>query len=244
VSLDPLHDQVARIALALPEAGQVALDGGGAMLAHDLVDRPTQDVDLFTPDPTDMRGDTAHRCAGSRLARRECAGAGWPAVTWVHLTRGDYGRRAIPYGGDRPRRTHPRIGAPVVRPCAHADEVAAAKTLAVFDRAAARDLVDVGALLGRYTLEQVCELGAEKDAGFDRRVFADALAAAAAHSDAAFAEIGLGRQLAALRASTAGWRAQLLDAADMFATGAESVGGADGRRRCQGFGLDQRSATT
>jgi hypothetical protein len=76
--------------------------------------------------------------------------------------------------------------------------------------------VDVAALLGRYTLEQLCELAAEKDAGFDRRVFADALAAAAAHSDAPFAELGLGpATVAALRASTAGWRARLLDAADM-----------------------------
>ncbi|HMI35179.1 MAG TPA: hypothetical protein VK499_13850 [Propionibacteriaceae bacterium] len=24
------------------------------MLAHDLVDRPTQDVDLFTPDPSEV----------------------------------------------------------------------------------------------------------------------------------------------------------------------------------------------
>ena len=42
------------IAFALPEARQVALAGGGAMLAHDLVDRPTQDVDLFTPDPSEV----------------------------------------------------------------------------------------------------------------------------------------------------------------------------------------------
>jgi hypothetical protein len=42
VSLDQLHEQIARIAFALPEAGQVALAGGGAMLAYDLVDRPTQ----------------------------------------------------------------------------------------------------------------------------------------------------------------------------------------------------------
>lgn len=55
VSLDPLHEQIARIAFALPEAGQVALPGCGAMLAHDLVDRPTQDVDLFTPDPAEVR---------------------------------------------------------------------------------------------------------------------------------------------------------------------------------------------
>ena len=33
MSLDPLHKQIARIAFALPEAGQVALAGGGAMLA-------------------------------------------------------------------------------------------------------------------------------------------------------------------------------------------------------------------
>jgi hypothetical protein len=77
----------------------------------------------------------------------------------------------------------------------HPDEVAADKTLALFGRAAARDLVDVAALLGRYTLEQLCELATEKDAGFDRRVFADALAAAAAHSDAAFANSAWGGQL-------------------------------------------------
>jgi hypothetical protein len=54
VSLDPLHEQIAPIAFAFPEAGQVALAGGGAMLAHDLVDRPSQDVYLFTPDPSDV----------------------------------------------------------------------------------------------------------------------------------------------------------------------------------------------
>jgi hypothetical protein len=109
----------------------------------------------------------------------------------------------------------------------HPDEVAADKTLALFGRAAARDLVDVAALLGPYTLEQLSELAAEKDAGFDRRVFADALAAAAAHSDAAFAELGLApATVAAIRASTAGWRAQLLDAADMSTTDhVQSVGG-------------------
>jgi hypothetical protein len=50
VSVDPLHEQIARIAFALPEAGQLAPAGGGAMLAHDLVDGPTQDTDLLTPD--------------------------------------------------------------------------------------------------------------------------------------------------------------------------------------------------
>jgi hypothetical protein len=43
-----LHDRIVRLAAQLPEARTVALAGGGAMLAHDLVDRLTQDVDLFT----------------------------------------------------------------------------------------------------------------------------------------------------------------------------------------------------
>ena len=73
VSLDPLHEQIARIAFALPEAGQVALAGGGAMLAHDLVDRPTQDVDLFTPDPAEV---TRLTDALAVALRAEGAGAG------------------------------------------------------------------------------------------------------------------------------------------------------------------------
>jgi hypothetical protein len=48
--------------------------------------------------------------------------------------------------------------------------VAADKTLALFGRAAARDLVDVAALSKQYPLERLCELAAEKDPGFDRRV--------------------------------------------------------------------------
>jgi Nucleotidyl transferase AbiEii toxin, Type IV TA system len=109
----------------------------------------------------------------------------------------------------------------------HPDEVAADKTLALFGRAAARDLVDVAALSERYPLERLCELAAEKDAGFDRRVFADALSAAAAHSDAAFAELGLEPEtVAALRAAAARWRSQLLDAADVRAADAvQSFGG-------------------
>ena len=36
------------------EAHLIALAGGGAMLAHDLVDRRTVDIDLFTPDADEV----------------------------------------------------------------------------------------------------------------------------------------------------------------------------------------------
>jgi hypothetical protein len=54
VSLDPLHEWVARIAFDLPQARDVAIAGGSAMLAHHLVVRPTQDLDLFTPVPSEV----------------------------------------------------------------------------------------------------------------------------------------------------------------------------------------------
>ena len=56
----------------------------------------------------------------------------------------------------------------------HPDEVAADKTLALFGRVAARDLVDVAALTDRYPLQQLCALAEEKDTGFDPSVLADA----------------------------------------------------------------------
>lgn len=51
------------------------------------------------------------------------------------------------------------------------DEPADDKTLAVFGRAEARDFVDLHALSDGYSLDQLIELAAAKDAGFDRDVF-------------------------------------------------------------------------
>jgi hypothetical protein len=224
VSLDPLHEQIARIAFALPEAGQVALAGGGAMLAHNLVNRPTQNVDLFTPDPAEVTRLTHALAVALRAEGAQVRVDRRPGFSRLAVTVAD--RRSV-CGGSRPRCTHPRSGAAVVRPGASSRRGGRDKTLALFGSAAARDLVDVAALSERYPLERLCELAAEKDAGFDRRVLADALAPAAAHSDAAFAELDLGPgTVAALRASAARWRAQLLDAADMSATYAvQSFGG-------------------
>jgi Nucleotidyl transferase AbiEii toxin, Type IV TA system len=43
-----LHRQVAAIALAAAAEHGFALGGGNALLAHGVISRPTQDVDLFT----------------------------------------------------------------------------------------------------------------------------------------------------------------------------------------------------
>lgn len=209
MSLQPLHEQIARIALGLPEAGHAALAGGGAMLAHDLVARPTLDIDLFTPSAEEvtglaealtdaMQGEGAHVEADRR----------GPSFTRLAVTMPDGDSVVVEVAHDA------RIRPPVrfaFGPVLHPDEVAADKTLALFGRAAARDLVDVEALSRRYDLDQLCDLAAEKDPGFDRVVLADALRAAAARPDTAFTELGLASPtIESLRAWAHRWRHHLV----------------------------------
>jgi len=97
----------------------------------------------------------------------------------------------------------------------HPDELAADKTLALFGRAEARDLVAVNALAGRYSRERLLELAVTKDPGFDPAVFADALGVAAASSAQAFADLGVDEPDAArLRDYAAHWRSELTTAPD------------------------------
>jgi len=46
--LDELHQRAASIALRAAGEHGFALGGGNALIAHGLISRPTQDVDLFT----------------------------------------------------------------------------------------------------------------------------------------------------------------------------------------------------
>ncbi len=54
-------------------------------------------------------------------------------------------------------------------------DLARRKVVALFDRAEARDFIDVHALAARYGTDRLLELAAAVDAGFDVDVFADML---------------------------------------------------------------------
>ena len=84
----------------------------------------------------------------------------------------------------------------------------------MFGRALPRDFLDVDAMLmsGRYTREQLLELAAAADRGFDPLIFADALGALTLITDAAFAEYGTDpRAIADMRRRFAEWRRQLIE---------------------------------
>lgn len=207
--LDPLQERIARLALSMPGAEGLALAGGGAMLAHGLVDRPTQDVDLFSPD-ADIAG-----LASTLVARLSDAGftvaveARGETYARLTVTESSGGVCKVELARDA------RIRRPVhleVGPVVDVEEIAADKVLALFDRAAARDFVDVAALLRRFDADRLLRLAAEKDRGFDLPHFAHALRRVQRFDDEDFAALGLAADdIAAIRADAVAW-ADALDA--------------------------------
>ncbi len=58
--LDRTQTEIAHLLFGLPEAAGYALAGGGALLAHGAIDRPTRDLDAFIQAlPTQPPGDVA-----------------------------------------------------------------------------------------------------------------------------------------------------------------------------------------
>jgi len=72
-----IHRRVANIALQAAGRYGVALAGGNALLAHQIIDRYTDDVDLFVP-----QEGTGFRAAAAAVedALRQ-AGYGWRSTT-------------------------------------------------------------------------------------------------------------------------------------------------------------------
>jgi predicted nucleotidyltransferase component of viral defense system len=205
--LDSLQQRVAEIALELARHGQVALAGGSAMIAHGLVDRMSEDIDLFTPDAaevSDLRDRLSDRLRDDGYQVEVVR----DAPGYVQLVVGTASATLrVEIAQDSRMRPPVRldIGA-VLAP----EELAADKTLALFGRAYARDLVDVAALADRLGFEKLLDLAADKDAGFDRHRFADALSVAAEEPEAEFRRLGLsGVETAELRERARAWAAEL-----------------------------------
>ena len=87
------------------------------------------------------------------------------------------------------------------------EELAANKVLALFDRAEARDFLDLVALTRRFELCSLLALASEKDTGLDLEGFEDALRSFGRLTPADFGVSG--PEYEQLRATVAGWRDDL-----------------------------------
>jgi hypothetical protein len=100
-----------------------------------------------------------------------------------------------------------------IGPVLHPDDAVANKMSALYGRAFARDFIDIDATLcsGRYSGEDLLCLAERADSGFDRRIFAAALAQAGLLDPADFAQYGIiGQDLDEMRTRFAAWRHELL----------------------------------
>jgi hypothetical protein len=99
-----------------------------------------------------------------------------------------------------------------VGPVLHPDDAIANKVTALYSRAEARDYVDVHAALasGRYTPSHLLRLAEERDPGFDRTMFAQALRASRRWDDEDYAKYDLDPQaITHLRSAIESWADQL-----------------------------------
>lgn len=213
--MEPGHERIARVALAAGARFGLALAGGYAVAAHGMGNRPSGDVDLFT---SWQHRDEFPELTAAVVAALEDTGykasVVMSAATFARLTvtGPDGTEEKVELSADW--RAHDPVQLDI-GPVLHADDAVANKVCALFGRALPRDFLDVDAAItsGRYTREQLLELAADADLGFDRLLFADALGALPQITDAAFAEYRTDPAVIAdMRHRFAQWRQELLAA--------------------------------
>jgi hypothetical protein len=204
------YREVARVALTVAQKHGFVLGGVVAWRVNGLVDRPTEDVDLFTD--TDgavaaAAGEvaTALTGAGYRVVREEGDElfAGMDDDLQEFVVSGD---------GQALRLTLCRLDrrrAPVVMelgPVMHLDDLVATKVAALVNRREVRDYIDVAAALERYPLDRILELAHAIDPAIDQADIADAGRYLDRIDDARFALYGMDApQIAELRDRLRSW---------------------------------------
>jgi hypothetical protein len=212
--VDELHHRLIHIGLdALAEDYGYALAGGYAIQTHHIVQRISDDVDLFAPferakeemPDAAARVIAAYEAAGYRVELAQQV----DTYTRLNITDPDTGTFSkVELVAEFLH--HPPVDSDL-GPVLHPDDLAAGKTGALFSRAEVRDAIDIDGLLkAGYSTDRLMELAAQNDLGFDRRMFADSLARVQRYSDKQFAAYSLdANEAAAIRQRFAEWHRQL-----------------------------------
>ena len=209
------HGQVATIALRAAAPHGFALGGGNALIAHGIIDRATQDVDVFSDEQGGVEAaadavEAALRDAGFGTERRDKTGdladifyeMSEGLAEWiVTAPNGEQMLLQMAYF-DRARR-------PVIMdigPVLDLEDVVGGKVCALASRVEPRDYLDTAAALGRYSMEQMIGFARRLDPGLTDRDFGDAVQRLDRWGDGVFAPFGLSSlDVAVLRERFADW---------------------------------------
>jgi len=207
-----LQRTVTRIALEASASSGFALAGSGAIREHGVINRMSQDVDLFTSNTNEGtfgaaidRVVEALDAAGYtvEVARRTPQFARILVRTvggqQVDIDMGMDWREAEPVTLD-------------VGPVLSIQDAIGNKVSALYSRAEARDFFDVDAIRssGHYTDAQLIDAAAERDPGFDAGMFANQLERVDRLTDDDLKEYGVdATELDAIKKRLTGWAAHL-----------------------------------
>jgi len=199
--IDQLQREVATIALRAAAGHGFALAGGNALIAHGVVDRPTDDVDLFSDQEAGVAAaaevvETALRAAGFQADRQDLSGGlaevfygmGDGLAEWIITAPGGQQTMLqLAYFDRRHRPVTMDVG-----PVLALEDLAGSKVCALASRVEPRDYVDTAGALQRYTVGQLIGFAKRLDPGLQDRDFADAGRQLDRLPDGVFARYGLG----------------------------------------------------
>lgn len=166
--------RITRLALgAVGDDAGFVLAGSGAIREHGLIDRPTEDVDLFTVEQARARFRTSFdRIVAALRAEGYTVEIRRRQDRFAQLTVvGAQGRiTGMDLGVDW--RAHPPVWMEV-GPVLSIEDAVGNKVGALFSRAETRDYLDVDAIRrsGRYSDDELLDLARGADAGFDLEWF-------------------------------------------------------------------------
>ncbi len=162
---------ISGIFFALDAAEGYLVTGGAALLASELIARPTEDLDLFTTAPTTSVA-LAKDAFVHALHARNCDVVivrDAPTFCRMIVTRAGH-ETLVDLAIDSPPHRRPTIT--VLGPTLAPLELAGRKLVALFDRAEARDFADVYVLAQRFGKHTLIEQARPLDPGFDLTVLA------------------------------------------------------------------------
>lgn len=163
--------ELARIFFTLDAAEDYLVAGGAALLASDLIDRPTEDLDLFAATPT--TSVTPAKDAFMQALHEQGCGVvliqDGPTFCRMIVSRAGE-ETLVDLAIDSPPHSRPSIT--VLGPTLAPLELAGRKLLALFGRAEARDFADIYALAQHFGKSALIEQAQALDAGFDLSVLA------------------------------------------------------------------------
>ena len=186
--LTNFQKELARTFLEADENKSFVLTGGAALLSHGISNRPTQDLDFFTWQSKEVVEQ------GLEILKSIAKEKGWTyqkVVDELEFKRYQIiGNEALLVDISRDSililpATDSELGQ-LVSP----KELGARKLLALFDRAAARDFVDLKVLLGIFEISELLDLAKRIDSGFSVEIFVYMLSQLEKYSDQDLIDLG------------------------------------------------------